>query len=222
MPGSRKILLLGAGGHCRSVLDSLLSVSCYDEIGLVDSKKELLLSEGVEDILSGYPFLGDDSDLEHLLAEGYTDAFVTIGSIGDSSVRKKMFGLLKQIGFHIPNIIDKSSVISPYAGLGEGVFVGKNAVVNANARIGNYAIINTAAVIEHDCTIGEFVHVSPGSILCGNVAVGDGAHIGAGSIIRQGIRIGEGCMIGAGSVVVKDIKDYVTAYGNPCREVRHE
>jgi acetyltransferase-like isoleucine patch superfamily enzyme len=77
-------------------------------------------------------------------------------------------------------------------------------------------------VIEHECNIGEFVHVASGSILSGNVTVGAGTHIGAGSIIRQGICIGEGSMIGIGSVVVKNIGDYVTAYGNPCREVKHE
>lgn len=226
MQESRKILLLGAGGHCRSVLDSLTALSCYDRIGLVNKINSEISSvkEKVSfgDILFACPVVGADEDLKRLFQEGYTDAFITVGSIGETSVRRRLYKTLKQIGFHIPNIIDKTSVISSHALLGEGIFVGKNAVVNTNANIGNCAIINTSAVIEHECSIGDFVHVAPGAILGGNVTVGTGTHIGSGSVIRQGIRIGSGSMVGMGSIVVNNIADNVTAYGNPCKEVKNE
>ena len=223
MPENRKILLIGAGGHCKSVLDSLISLSCYDVIRLVDKVKTGIIPdhepEDLTSILKVVAVVGDDNDLERLYAEGYTDAFITIGSVGDITLRNNMYLILKQIGFHIPNIIDKSSIVSPFAVLGEGVFIGKNAVVNAEARIGNCTIINSACVIEHECTIGDFVHCAPGSILCGKVHVEAGSHIGAGSVIKQGIHIGADCMIGMGSVVLKNIRPGVIAFGNPCKEV---
>jgi len=220
MPEIRKILLLGAGGHCKSVLDSIISSYCYDSIGIID--KILPSIEDENSNIMGIPIIGEDNDLTRLYSEGFTEAFITVGSIGDVSLRKKLYITIKQIGFHIPNIVDSSSIVSSFAVLGEGIYIGKNAVVNADAKIGNCAIINTSAVIEHECRIGDFVHIAPGSILSGNVWIDEGTHIGAGSVIKQGLHIGADTMIGIGSVVLKDIKSKVTAYGNPCKEVKHD
>lgn len=226
MPENRKILLLGAGGHCKSVLDSLLNLGCYQSIGLVDNKLQRIPGEGenlnLNPLCMGSSVVGTDADLERLQAEGYTDAFVTVGSIGNVALRKKLYVLLKQKGFSVPNIIDNSAVVSPYAALGEGIYIGKNAVVNADAIIGNCAILNTATVIEHECIVMDFVHVAPGSILCGNITVEEGTHIGAKSVVKQGLNIGANTMIGMGSVVLNDIGSRTVAYGNPCKEVSYE
>jgi sugar O-acyltransferase (sialic acid O-acetyltransferase NeuD family) len=221
MSGDKKILLLGAGEHCTSVLDSLLSTGDYDEVGIIDKvlqKGEFKKDEDMEQYVLSVPIIGNDNDLEELFDKGYKDAFITVGSVGDVSIRKALYKKAMDIGYRFPNIIDKTSIISPYATMGEGVYVGKNAVINTNARIGNFAIINTSSVIEHNCVISDFVHVAPGSILCGNVFVGEDTHIGSGVKIKQGIQIGSGSMIGMGSVVIKNIGNHVTAYGNPCRE----
>jgi sugar O-acyltransferase (sialic acid O-acetyltransferase NeuD family) len=219
----KKILLLGAGGHCLSVLDSLLSSENYI-VGIIDKNKIDMpnIQNSKKNLIMDIPILGNDDDLINLYSKGYTDAFVTVGSIGDVSLRKKLYNMAKRIGFRFPNIIDKSSVVSNYAILGEGIYIGKNTVVNASAKIGNCAIINTASIIEHECIIEDFVHIAPGSVLSGKVKVAEDTHIGAGSIIKEGIHIGSGSMIGMGSVVVNNIGDKVTAYGNPCKEVKHE
>ena len=73
-------------------------------------------------------------DLVSLHSEVYSDAFIAVGSIADVFLRKKLYHKLKTIGFHIPNIIDKSSNVSSFSTLGEGVFIGKN-VVNANTEL---------------------------------------------------------------------------------------
>jgi Acyl-[acyl carrier protein]--UDP-N-acetylglucosamine O-acyltransferase len=78
------------------------------------------------------------------------------------------------------------------------------------------------ALVEHECSIGDFVHIAPGSILCGGVTVGGNTHIGAGSIIKQETSIGSDTIIGMGSVVVSSIGNCAIAYGNPCKEVKHE
>lgn len=216
---NRKLLLLGAGGHAKSIADTVLGLALYDEIGMVGKEGTEPLSELEAGSYGGLKEIAKEDQLEALFAMGYSDAFIAVGSIGDITVRQAIYSKLKRIGFRIPNIIDKSSVVSKYSTLGEGIYIGKKAVVNTNTFIGNCAIINTAAVIEHECHIGDFVHVASGSILCGNVHVGNGTHIGAGSMIKQGVHIGAGTMIGMGSVVLRDVGDYVTAYGNPCRVV---
>src|SRR5690554_3924364 len=113
MAQSRKILLLGAGGHCMSVLDSLIALDQYTDIAIIDK------SNNTSNIL-GIPVIGVDDDLERLYEEGYTYAFITVGSLGDTSIRRKLYKKLKDIGYNIPNIIDNSSIVSKFVTIGEG------------------------------------------------------------------------------------------------------
>ncbi|HWT73649.1 MAG TPA: acetyltransferase [Mobilitalea sp.] len=219
MSNYKNILLLGAGGHCLSVLDSLMELAWYDKIGVVDKNYSSENAGNCNPCLEKF-MVGDDSDLPRLFSEGYTNAFITVGSIGNTSSRRKLYLLLKQIGYQMPNIIDCNGVVSKNASLGEGIYVGKNAVINAFSEVGNCAILNTSSTIEHECKIGDFVHIAPGCTLCGNVQVEEDTHIGAGSVIKQGIHIGKNTMIGMGSVVLGDIKSGVTAFGSPCKEVK--
>lgn len=211
---NKKILLVGGGGHCRSVLDSLLSLNEYDEIGIIDRK-----GTGSEDIF-GVPMVGTDADLERLFREGWTAAFVTVGSVGNTSVRRRIFDNLNRMGFSLPCIVDPTAVLGRSVTLERGVYIGKCAVVNACAHLGDCVIINSGAIVEHDCRIDDFVHVSPGCILCGAVQVGNDSHIGAGSVVRQQISIGANTVIGSGGNVVEPIPDNAVAYGNPCKVVK--
>lgn len=206
----RKLLLIGGGGHCHSVMDSILSAGLYDEIGMVDYEDRSYFD---------IPVVGTDDDLPKLLKDGWTDAFITVGSVGDTSLRRRLYRMVKETGFCIPFILDPSATLAGDCVISEGVYIGKCAVVNAGAFLGAGVIINTGAIIEHDCKIGDFTHISPGTILCGQVSIGTDSHIGAGSVVRQLIRIGNNTLVGAGSVVVKDLPDQIKAYGNPCRVV---
>jgi sugar O-acyltransferase (sialic acid O-acetyltransferase NeuD family) len=210
---SKKILLVGGGGHCKSVLDSLLELEEYLEICIID------LKENIGKEIIGVPVIGCDDDLPQLYAEDYKYAFVTIGSIGNPIHRVKLFNRLSEIGFFIPNIIDPSASVSRYAKLEKGIFVGKNAIINAGATVLKGAIINTGTIIEHDCLVGEFSHIAPGSVLSGEVQIGKNTHVGANCVIKQQLRIGCDTIIGMGSVVTKNVGDNIVAYGNPCKEV---
>lgn len=208
----RGILLVGGGGHCQSVLDSLLTIHSTEEIGIVD----------IDDhSVCGAPWVGTDQDLPQLFRKGWRRAVVTLGSVGDSSKRMTVFKKLREIGFVLPSIVDASAVVSRYAMIGQGVFVGKKACVNAAAFVGDGAILNSGSIVEHDAVLGQFVHISPGAVLCGAVQVGDFTHVGANATVIQGVRIGSSVMVGAGSVVLRDIASYAVAYGNPCREVNN-
>ena len=209
----KRLLLIGGGGHCASVADTVLVTGAYEAVSIVDNKPEPALFGCI-------PFIGTDDDLPRLYAEGYQYAFITLGSIGDTSKRERLYQMALDIGFTVPNIIDPTAIISDHSTLGSGVFIGKNAMVNARVTVQNCTIINTAATIEHDCQIGSFANISPSATLCGNVTIGFGSHIGAGAIIKQGITVGERAIVGMGGVVIEDIPAEVVAFGNPCREVR--
>ncbi len=204
---SKKIVLIGGGGHCKSVLDTLLRNNEYNEIVITDHDTPV----GTE--IFGCRVLGTDDVLPVLLDKGYVDAFITVGSIKSTALRRKLYVMACDIGFNIVNVIDASAVVSDHCNLGKGIFVGKNAVVNADAEIGDCAIINTGAIVEHECKVGEFSHISVGTKLCGNVCVGDDSLIGAGSIIIQGIKIGSNVIVGAGSTVIRNIEYNSIRYG---------
>lgn len=209
--GNRKLLLVGGGGHCRSVLDCVLRSGAYDAIGIVER-------EGAADkTVLGVPVVGYDADLPRLLADGWQYAAVTLGSIGVPTRRRALCQQLKALGFQLPVLTDPSAVISSHAELAEGTFVGKRAVINAGSSVGVCAILNTGSVLEHDCTVGGFVHVSPGAVLCGAVQAEANAHIGAGAVVMQGVRIGHDSIIGAGSVIIRDVPADCTVVGNPGR-----
>ena len=207
----KKILLIGGGGNCHSVIDSVIAANEYDEIGIIDTAEAAYM---------GVPVIGTDDDVPSLVEQGWLYAAITVGSIGNTGIRRRLYEMVRKCGMKTPPIIDPSAIIAADAVIKEGCFVGKRAVINTGSVVEECCIINTGAVIEHDCSIRKFAHVSPGTVLCGQVTVGEDSHVGAGSVVRQGIKIGNKVLIGVGSVVVKDIPDEVTAYGNPCRVVR--
>ncbi len=204
----RKLLLVGGGGHCHSVLDSVISSDSYEEIGIVDNTIGSYL---------GINVVGNDDDIPALMRDGWSDAFVTVGSVGDSETRRRLYKMIKQYGLNIPTIIDPTAIIGKAVDIKEGTYIGKRVVVNTGSVIDVCSIINTGAIVEHDCEIGPFSHISPGTTLCGQVKVGADSHIGAGSVVKQLVEIGNDTLIGAGSVVVNNIPDNVKAYGNPCK-----
>lgn len=208
-----KLLLIGGGGHCKSVLDTLLERNEFSEISIIDKKTN------IGKCIMGIPILGSDDDIPFLKKSGYSHAFVSLGSIGNPTVRIRIFNYITEIGYIIPNIIDLSSKVSSYAKLKSGIFIGKNAIVNADSLISDGCIINSGSIVEHDCNIGEFVHIAPGSVLGGGAQIGEHSHVGSNSTIRNCIRVGKNSIIGMGSVVTSNIGDKVIAYGNPCREV---
>lgn len=209
---SKKILLVGGGGHCKSVLDSLLELSEYTDIGIIDKK------ENIGNSILGVPVVGCDDDLLTLFESGYLFAFVTIGSIGNPSPRIELFNILSNIGYEIPVIIDSSAKVSVHSKIEQGAFVGKQSIVNAGASIKKGAIINSGAIVEHDCIIGAFSHIAPGAVLGGGVVVGENSHIGTNATVKQQVHIGSNSIIGMGSVVLENVKDSIIAYGNPCKE----
>lgn len=209
-----KILLIGAGGHAKTVLDTILRQNLYNVVGFIE--REGSHTRCYRD----YSTVGTDKDLESWYQKGVRNAVITIGYLGTSDARENLFDRLKSIGFCLPFIVDDTAVIAEDVTIGEGTYVGRNAVVNASAKLGAMCIINTAAIVEHDCVIGDFAHVSVGSVLCGGVKVGRSALIGANATILQMISIGEQAVVGAGAAVIRDIEANTVAIGIPARVIR--
>lgn len=185
------IILVGFGGHGKSVADCIERQKEYRIIGYTDMQEHD----------APYKYLGTDEVLQEYYAKGIRNAAVCVGYLGKGTLREKLYDRLIKIGYTLPVIKDPSSVISESAVIGEGTFIGKSAVVNAETRVGKMCIINTQAVVEHECCVGDFVHVAVGAVLCGQVCVGDGAFVGANATVIQCMNIAERGIVPAGYVI---------------------
>lgn len=196
------MLLYGASGHAKVIIDCLLSKDI--EISGVfddDATKKMLLS---------YKIVGK-YDVDFLPSDKI------IISIGDNLIRKR---ISKSIIHEFGNAINSTAVISNFAKIGKGNVIFQNAVIQSCVEIKNHVIVNTASCIDHDCILDSYVHLSPNATLCGNVSVGEGTHIGAGSVVIPNIKIGKWCIIGAGSVIINDIPDFSIVVGNPGKIIK--
>ena len=206
-----KLVLLGAGGHCKSVLDSAKRMNYFDEIVITDPNEKKGTS------ILGCTVVGADDCLEELYQQGFDNAFVTVGSVEINPLREVLADKAAGIGYKFPIIQDPSAVVSDSADVRDGTFIGKKAVVGADAIVGKHCIINTGAVIEHECSIGDYTHISVGTTICGEVRIGRNCMIGASSTVIQNRRIADNCVIGAGAVVIKDVSYNTTVVGVPAR-----
>ena len=206
-----KLVLIGGGGHCKSVIDAAQRMNYFDEIVITDPK----LEKG--SYVLGCLVVGTDDYLDELYHRGYEYAFITIGSVKINLLRERMAETVSAFGYKFPIIRDPSAIVSEHTVIGNGTFIGKNAVINAETRIGKHCIINTGAIIEHESIIGDFTHVSVGTVLCGEVRIGKNCMIGSRSTLIQCVNIGDNCLVGAGAVVINDLPKNSIAVGVPAK-----
>lgn len=204
-----KIVLVGFGGHAKSVIDVLERQGKYEIVGYTDIQNT--------SSYQGYHALGPDEKLKELFDGGVKNACISIGYMGNGTLRDRLYKTLKEIGYNLPIIVDPSAIIADNVTVGEGTFVGKNAIVNADSHIGKMCIINTGAIVEHENTIGDFTHVAVRATLCGNVMVQEHCMIGAGATVIEGTKIAADVVVGAGAVVVKDINHSCKVVGVPAK-----
>jgi len=192
------IILLGGGGHCRSLIDIIERSGQFQIIGIVDQP------ERVGDRVLGYPVIGCNTDLPAIARE-VSHACVAIARIKSTVLRRELRNRLEQLGFQLPTIVSPLAYVSPHASIGTGTVVMHHAVINAGARIGSSCIINTRALIEHDVVVEDFSNVSVAATLCGAVHVGEGSFVGAGATCREGISIGADCIIAMSECVYRSV-----------------
>ena len=192
---SRSVILLGAGGHARVLLDTLR--------------------------LKGVEVLGYLAPASSAVDPGVKYLSVAevelVNGVGDLTLRQRLYDEFKSRGYRFVQVIHPSAVVSDGASLAEGVQVMAGAVVQTGAALSENVIINTRASVDHDCHIGSHTHVAVGAVLAGDVSIGERVLIGAGSTVIQGIAIGDQSIVAAGAVVIRDVPAGKTVMGVPAR-----
>jgi|TARA_B110000008_G_C16976068_1_gene565959 sugar O-acyltransferase (sialic acid O-acetyltransferase NeuD family) len=189
----KEIILLGGGGHCKSVIDIIEELQEFKIVGIVD-RKDLIGSE-----VLGYPVIASDEDIEKL-ALSYRYALVTVGQTKSPDIRIKLYSLAKKAGFEMPSIVSPRAYISKYSKIGDGTVVLHDSLINANSSIGNNCIVNSKALIEHDVKIQDHCHISTNSVVNGGATVCEGSFIGSGAVVVNSIIVKKNSFIKAGTV----------------------
>lgn len=208
-----EIILIGAGGHARVLIDLIRLSGLYEIAGIIDSQLK------VGEMVSGIDVLGNDDVLGKLYSHGLKYASVAVGSTKDNFKRRVLYENAKEIGFSVPCLLHPKAVIAGNVQLLEGAQVMAGAIIQVNNTIGENTIINTGAIVEHDCQIGMHVHVCPGATISGGCKIGTGAFIGAGATVIQGLSIGNNAVVAAGAAVISDVPANARAMGVPAKIV---
>lgn len=210
-----RVVIAGAGGHARSVLEALRSTGEHEAVALTDADAGRAGAE-----LDGVPVAGDDDQLEALRHRGVEGACLGVGGTASNALRRELFERLRALGFSLPVVRHGSAVLARTAEVGAGSQVLAAAVLGAGVTLGEDVIINTGAIVEHDCRIGDHVHLATGCALAGGVTVQRAAHVGIGACVLQGVTIGEGAVVGAGAVVLRDVEAGDTVVGCPAMSLK--
>lgn len=204
------VVIVGAGGHGRVVLEILRAAGHHRVLGFLDADESLVGRQ-----VGGIPVLGHPGNL--LKVRGKAKGAIV--AVGDNRARQSYAKHLRDAGLELVTAVHPRSAVLGGARLGAGVVVAAGAVVATEAVVGESSIINTNAVVEHECVIGPAVHIGPGALLAGRVRVGALAFVGMGAKVIQCLTIGDGATVGAGAVVIRDVPAGVTVVGVPARVI---
>ena len=210
---AKRVLILGAGGHGRVVLDILLQAAQYQAVGFLDNNTEI---HGRR--VDGLPVLGVIDDLSAIAEkQNCTGAIV---AIGDNGARRGLAQRVDAAHIDLINAIHPSAALAHNATLGRNVVIAAGVVVCAHCQIGNSVILNTGCIIDYQTMIGEGTHICPGVRIAGRVKIEPGVFVGIGATVIPKITLGCEAIVGAGAVVIEDVPALATVVGVPARRVK--
>ncbi len=205
----KEVLVVGAGGHAKVVIDVLRSGGW--QVRAVFDDNACRHGSHFHDA----PIAGGTADVATYAAQHGLQYFLV--AIGANAIRLKIAAQLEAQGLQAVTAVHASAVLASSVRIEAGTVVMPGVCINADTRIGHHVIVNTRAAVDHDCVIGDGVHIGPGSILCGGVKIGAGTLVGAGSTLTPGVAVGSNVRVGAGAAVIASVIDGVTVAGVPAR-----
>ena len=187
-----RLLVVGAGGHGRSVAEAVLMSGDFNLVGFLDDG---VFATGGD--VWGVPVLGPAS-----LFVGYAAlASHAVVAIGNNALRQKMCAQLKAAGFALARVVHPRAIVSPRAQLGEGVAVMAGAIVGTEAVLGQGVIVNCGAVVDHHAQVHDFGHLGVNACMAGGSVLGALAWMQVGAALGYGVTIPSGVTLAPGEAV---------------------
>jgi sugar O-acyltransferase (sialic acid O-acetyltransferase NeuD family) len=200
-----ELLIIGAGGHSRVVIEAAIgsNPSCHIKVADQDKVKQgaILLEKFEIQLLDDWSMLPDNFHV----------------AIGNHKDRKQLATAGLNHDKEFLSVIHNSACVSDSCKISSGTFIAANVIVAAESNVEIGCIINHAAIVDHDCVIGAYSHIAPNVTLGGGVQIGEECLIGAGAVVLPQVKIGKGVTVGAGAVVINDIEANQIVVGVPAR-----
>jgi sugar O-acyltransferase (sialic acid O-acetyltransferase NeuD family) len=211
----QKVVIVGAGGHGREVLDVFEALNegtrRYEVLGYIVETGFGTPGE----LVNGRPILGDFDWLD-----GHTHEVEVICGVGAPELRRRLVQRAAAVGARFCSVVHPSVVRTRWIEVGAGVVIAPGCVLTNQIRIGNHVHVNVGCTIAHDGVLEDFATLAPGVRVCGNVTLEEGCYVGTGANIVERRRIGAWAVVGAGSTIVQDVPPNTTVVGVPGRVVR--
>lgn len=192
----KKLIIIGSGGHGRSVAESIQLKGEFELIGFVDDS----YTDGQS--VWGIPVLGTIDALPGLSAK----AEWAVVAIGNNMLREKLLVRLQELGFKLANIYHPASIISPSAVIEAGTVVMAAGIIGTEARVGRGVIVNCGAIIDHHCTVEDFGHLGVNTAMAGGSILGKRAWLQAGSALGYGVKISMDQIVAPALASIRDSK----------------
>jgi UDP-perosamine 4-acetyltransferase len=207
---TRPVIIIGAGGHARVLLDALL-ITDMEILGLVDSDPALL-----GEVILGTRVIGNDAALRDHPA-GEVSLVNGIGSVKNMKARRGIYERFAALGYEFAGVVHPTSWVSTHAVIEPDAQIMAGCIIQAEVQIDKNVIVNTGSSIDHNCRVGDHCHIAPGATLSGTIELGTGVHVGTGASIIQGLKIGDGATIAAGAAVISHVAANARVAGVPAR-----
>lgn len=213
----KKIVIIGAGGFAREVLDVLEACNqvkpSYEMLGYIVETP--YVSPGT--LINESPILGGFDWLQE-----YKDEVYVICGVGTPQHRRRLTLHAKGIGCRFCSTVHPSAVLTRRVEMGEGVVITAGCILTNRIRIGDHVHVNLDCTIGHDSVLEDYVTLAPGVHVSGNVTLEEGCYVGTGANIIEKIRIGTWSIIGAGSTIIGNVLPNTTMVGVPGRRIKQK
>lgn len=205
MVASKKLIIMGFGGHARSVADVALACG-YHELLFVEQS-----AAPTENFL-GHRVIQDVDNLD----DSWNDAFA---ASGNALQREEQCKTIERMGLSLITLLSPFASIGVGSQISPGCFIGPHVHIGPMAVVGRACIINTGAIVEHESAVGNYSHVSVNSVIAGRSKLGAFSMLGASATIIDRLSVADNVVIGAGAVVVASIESSGIYAGIPARKI---
>ena len=215
MMNLQKIVVIGAGGFAREVVDVFDAINTirptYNVIGYVVDPQYGTPGDQINDkpIIGGLDWLA-----EHI------NEVQAICGIGEPEQRNRVINRLQGKGVGFCSIMHPDSIYTRWITIADGTIIAAGCILTNNIQIGNHVHINLDCTIGHDVIIEDFVTLAPGVHVSGNVILREGCYIGTGANIIEKKEIGVWSVVGAGSTVTANVPSNTTVVGVPGKVIK--
>jgi sugar O-acyltransferase (sialic acid O-acetyltransferase NeuD family) len=206
------MLIIGAGGHAREVLNILSNnLSEAEKLAFYD------------DTINAPRDIYGQFDVLHSIEETRL-FFKTSGNrfclgIGNPLNRFVLVKTMVENGGEFASIVDKTALINDRANI-KNADIMPLTFIGPDVEIAFGVLINTRVNVHHDVIIGEYTEVSPQAVLLGGCIIGSFTRIGSNAVVLPKLKIGNNVVIGAGAVITKDIPDNSLVMGVPGKIIK--